>query len=218
MHVLGRCAVGYTRAMYRGFFVVCLVAASCGGPAEERAPCEPGDPRGESVRGTAPASWECLCQATFTADYAVPDTALTLRAGDSYVMGAGPIERIYYLGDDGELIVDFDIEPDAPITTTCSWSSFGGEQGEGRLVVFADVELFADAELTQPACQLSAGTLLPLEGGWGNFLAGVDVRGFESEGLVETCGVDTVYAAGDSVMFEGQFALHPPIADVAVRP
>ena len=88
----------------------------------------------------------------------------------------------------------------------------------GRLVVFADVELFADAELTQPACQLSAGTLLPLEGGWGNFLAGVDVRGFESEGLVETCGVDTVYAAGDSVMFEGQFALHPPIADVAVRP
>jgi hypothetical protein len=194
-----------------------LLALSCGG-AEERPPCELGDPTGASVDGQAPSSWECLCTATFTADYAVPDSTLILRAGGRYVMGAGPFERVYYFGEGG--VVDVELSADALVTTTCPWSVDEVEQGEPRVVVLADVELFKDTALSEPACALTAGETYAAGSSLGYFLAGqVDgqtIRGIDSDALPAICGVEEAYKAASTLEIEGLAIIDPPLAEVAI--
>lgn len=182
------------------------LATGCAPDDADDSYCRPGDPAGQSARGAAPSSWSCLQLVTFTEDYAVPNSDVIVRAGDRFVMDASFGGDFYYFGPADEGVVRMVYYPGAPVELKPE-----ATEGEYHLAVFADVELFSDDRLTEFACELSAGRLIPAGQGWGSGPAGLGARRFTSEALVDVCGVDTVYAADTQATIEGEAAIWPPL-------
>jgi hypothetical protein len=128
--------------------------------------------------GTVTDAWSGYCLATFTSDYEVIDSfddpLFTARAGEQYLMTAYPAPfggpdsaALFYLTEDGP----FEFEVDAgsgspPFTANCP-----KDTSERSYAVFTDVSLYSDTALATKLCDLTAGTALPLEGGYGYTLS-----------------------------------------------
>lgn len=128
--------------------------------------------------GTVPDAWSSYCLATFTSDYEVLDSfddpLFTARAGEQYLMTSYPSTfggpnsaGLLYLTDDGpfEFEVDPGSEP-APFTSNCLKNT-----AKKFYAVFNDASVFSDTTLTSKLCDLTAGTALPLVGGYGYSLS-----------------------------------------------
>jgi hypothetical protein len=150
-----------------GLGVALLLLPACGG--DDSGGSE------SSAMGAVDETWAGYCVATFTESYSVldpfDDPVFTANPGEQFLLSS-------YDGgfgeDQADLIVDtaggpydFTISApegtqDFPFTTDCP---FGG--GQRYYAVFADVSVYAEAELVTPLCQLTRGTVTPLAGGDG---------------------------------------------------
>jgi len=122
-------------------------------------------PTTDSATGEDPflSRWEGYCVATFKRDYDIKDmfgeTLLHVSRGDRYLLSslnhAGYWDAILY--PQGRTVVSYKFkhpERNHPFTTACQASS------ERVYTVLDDTVLYADKALTQPVCQLDAGTAI----------------------------------------------------------
>ena len=128
-----------------------------------------------TVTGPGGVTWSGYCVATFTSDYGVLDSfdepLFTARVSEQYLMTAYPASifggpnsaELLYLTEDGPFEFEVDPGSDPPVfTANC-------RKGAATRVsaVFTDVSLYADSTLATKLCDLTAGTVLPLDGRYG---------------------------------------------------
>jgi hypothetical protein len=155
------------RSSALGVLGALVLVSGCGGGDEDD---ENGGPSGAA--GMVTEAWSSYCVATFTAAHPVSDgfdTVFTAKPGDRYLMSEFGEDfgqdraELLYLTKAGPL----DVEPegvtaaeDFPFTSNCE---FG--KAVPYYAVFADVSVYSDEALTTKVCELSAGSVLPLETG-----------------------------------------------------
>jgi hypothetical protein len=127
-----------------------------------------------TVTGPGGVTWSGYCVATFTSDYDVLDSfdepLFTARVGEQYLMTAYPPSfggpnsaGLLYLTQDGPFSFEVDPGSDpAPFTANCP-----KDTSKRSYAVFSDVSLYSDTTLATKLCDLTAGTALPLDGGYG---------------------------------------------------
>jgi hypothetical protein len=154
--------------LWRSSALAALVLVSgCGGGDDED---ESGAPSGDA--GMVTEAWSSYCVATFTAASGVSDgfdTVFTAKPGERYLMrefgndfGQDRAELLY-LTRSGPLDVELQSTTGAqgfPFTSNCE---FG--KGVPYYAVFADVSVYSDEAMTTKVCDLSRGSVLPVETG-----------------------------------------------------
>jgi len=119
--------------------------------------------------GEVAPPWDTYCVATFTEDYDIMGfDRLTLRinAGETYLVrrleiGDRVDPEVVFLGERGVYGLDLALEgKPLPFTSNCASGMTQSYAG-----AFADVTLYKDADATEVACTLAAGTVWPSAGG-----------------------------------------------------
>jgi hypothetical protein len=121
--------------------------------------------------GTVTDVWSDFCVATFTEDYPVTDVfgdpVFTAQTGEAYLLIDYPSPytsaSAAYLTSTGPL--DFDIEPNADLTSFPFTSNCSPNPPLSYFAVFADVSVYAEPELVTDICALEAGAALPRDTG-----------------------------------------------------
>jgi hypothetical protein len=160
-----------------------------------------------------PAPFNQYCVATFTEDYE-PPYDFSIQAGESYLYIDATFldehEMIYFHEDLGP--VTFTIESPEPLPFTSNCDPL--ESGTSYYAVLADVTIYNDEALSDPACELAAGTIVEPEGGSG-FMHVAEVDGgnvYQYIFLSPLCpGVEDGYVFVPSVLFFGANAQSFPI-------
>jgi hypothetical protein len=136
-------------------------AIGCGG--DDGTPNE-NVPAGENS-GQVTAPWTAYCVATFTRDFPIidgfGDSLFTAKTGEKYLLSEfsatqGSFELVY-LANGAPNPITVEGEASMPFTTNC-------EAGvTSYYAVFQDTAVFKDEALTEKACDLAAGTVLPAD-------------------------------------------------------
>ncbi len=136
-------------------------ALGCGG--DDDTP-EGGGPSGENS-GQVTAPWTAYCVATFTRDYPIIDSfgdpQFTAKTGEKYLLSElsaaqGSFELVY-LANGAPNTIAVEGESPLPISTNCDAGA------TPYYAVFQDTAVFKDEALTEKACDLTAGTVLPAD-------------------------------------------------------
>ncbi|MCB9700634.1 MAG: hypothetical protein H6711_01945 [Myxococcales bacterium] len=141
-----------------------------------------------ALPGDVPAPWDMYCIATFTEDTPALDLDFTFLAGESYLFIEDSFDpTMLYFGDQGPVEVSVAGGDPLPFTTNCD--GLGG--APQHLAIFVDTTIYGDAALTQVACELSAGTVVPAPVGGGyeyvDTIGGVDVYLYTIGELLDLC-------------------------------
>lgn len=165
MHVMVRQLIPATRVFACTAFISLTGTLACGDDANSGSE-QPGPAGSGANGGQVTAQWQDFCVATFTRDYAVidafGDTEFTARAGEKYLLtdfdaGRTEAELGYLLDGAPYSFMVAQVGAAWPFTSNC-------ESGQARYyAVFQDVTVFKDEAMTEKACDLSAGTFLPLD-------------------------------------------------------
>lgn len=142
--------------------LVCLasaVAIGCGGDdgaTEDNTPLP-------QTRGQVTAPWTSYCVGTFTRDYVVVDgfgdPQFTAKSGESYLLAehyAHVSFELIYLVDGAPYSIAVEGEASRPFESSCVAAA-------PYYAVFKDTAIFKDEALTEKACDLAAGTVLPAD-------------------------------------------------------
>jgi hypothetical protein len=153
--------------LWRSSALAALVLVSgCGGGDDD----ESGAPSGAA--GMVTEAWSSFCVATFTAAHGVSDgfdPVFTAKPGERYLMSEFGDDlgqdraELLYLTNAGPLDVEVESATgaqDFPFTSNCE---FG--KGVPYYAVFADVSVYSDEAMTTKVCDLSRGTVSPVETG-----------------------------------------------------
>lgn len=133
----------------------------CGG--EEGAPVDTASVSESSGQVAAP--WTAYCVATFSRDFPIidgfGDTVFTAKTGERYLLSAfsateGSFELVY-LANGAPNPIEAEGETPLPFTTNCDAGA------TAYYAVFKDTAVFKDEALTEKACDLTAGTVLPAD-------------------------------------------------------
>lgn len=163
-----------------------------------------------------PAPFNEYCAATFTEAFSTDYAGFEIAPGDSflYVFTINDHHEMKYFGEDGPVSFDITAPVDnLPFTDNCNGLDYWSV--DEYLAVLADVTLYVDAEMTQIACELTAGTttLKQSGGGYGpaQYVDGGIVFQYEFTALPEICaGYDTAFAfVPEVVFFDTQAFPHP---------
>jgi hypothetical protein len=142
-----------------------LLPSACSGDGEEE-----NEDASALGNGTITDTWRSYCIATFTEEYVVNDAfdepQFTAHVGDEYLLsyygeGIGDDRgTLVYLSSAGpsEYDVSVPVGTPFPFTTQCALNNTVPYYG-----VFTDVSLFAAADLATKICDLSAGSVVPLD-------------------------------------------------------
>lgn len=145
--------------------------AACGGSDD-------GDDE-NSIRGAVVAApWQSYCTATFTRDAALDDFGDTIEvsAGSQFLVadyedafGDVRVDLLYVTaGGPYEIELEVASPEDLPFTSNCDLPN-----AAKYYAVFQDLAVYAEAELATKVCDLSAGSVLPMDGSF-TFRASVD--------------------------------------------
>lgn len=179
------------RRWARGALALALTLGACGSD----------DAAGSGVLaggGEVVPPWDAYCVATFTADYefvdAFGDVEARVTAGSRYVIsnfgGFSAAATVLYLTDEGPIELGVNEAPGSPLpfSSNCTEDDVTSHVG-----VFAQVPIYADAELTLLSCTLAEGTVL--EGGSfayalvsGGLFSGGGTYQIQFPGLAGACG------------------------------
>lgn len=138
-----------------------VVTIGCGG--DDGTPDENAPAGGSSGQVTAP--WTTYCVATFTRDYPIidgfGDSLFTAKTGEKYLLSEfsavqGSFELVY-LASGAPNPIAVEGETTLPFTTNCDAGT------TSYYAVFQDTAVFKDEALTEKACDLTAGTVLPAD-------------------------------------------------------
>lgn len=144
---------------------------------------------GSGGRGTAEPPWDAYCTVTFTETYAVKDTfddvALTVHAGDTYLLGdfrtfgAQSTTTFFVLTDEGP--IDLDLETTEGQTPPWETNCTDGET-RSYFGVYRETVVYQDEGLSEEVCTLPAGTIV--ESPTGGYSLASDLSLDESEPLI----------------------------------
>jgi len=141
--------------------VLCAsLVAACGGGDDD------GDGSGHISGAIVAEPWQSYCVATFTRDAAIDDLGDTIevRAGSQFLVadyedGFGDVRvDLLYLTPGGPYDLELRVPTagDLPITSNCDLPN-----AAPYYAVFQDLAVYAEAELVNELCALSAGRVLP---------------------------------------------------------
>lgn len=127
--------------------------------------------------GQVTAPWTSYCVATFTRDFplvdAFGDLQFTAKTGEKYLLAEfsaaqGSFEILYLVGGAPNPIV-IEGEASLPFTTNCDAGT------TEYYAVFQNTAVFKDEALTEKACDLAAGTVLPVDPAQGRGYSSTDL-------------------------------------------
>lgn len=214
---------GWWVGVWRSSVLVCLaspVACACGG---DDAAADGSEPTPESS-GQVTAPWTAYCIATFTRDYPVVDTfgdpQFTAKSGERYLLAEyspsqGSFELVY-LANGAPNPIAVEGEASLPFTTNCVTGV------TSYYAVFQNTAVFEDEALTEKACDLTAGTVLPADPAKGRGYSAVDLSfGATSKyslflnAFSTSCGnIDSGYIAVEQAQVLGTTTYLVPVTSI----